>query len=147
MADFSLTTLFVVPLGNNLPTTGSTNDLTPGQVGFFLPNYSPATDLNIGAAKYFYVAQGQKNNYLKGSKRSDKIHTSKVTEWYKVAGCPTPQNQITDISGFSVKCGDVVTLTLRAHSSYINTLYFNGLTRSVTVQAPCCDCGADPCTD
>jgi hypothetical protein len=24
-------------------------------------------------------------------------------------------------------------------------LYFNGFTRSVTVQAPCCDCGADPC--
>jgi hypothetical protein len=26
-------------------------------------------------------------------------------------------------------------------------LYFNGFTRSVTVQAPCCDCGADPCAD
>jgi hypothetical protein len=24
-------------------------------------------------------------------------------------------------------------------------LYFNGFTRSVTVQAPCCDCGGDPC--
>ena len=45
-----------------------------------------------------------------------------------------------------MKCGDVVTLTLRAHSSYIDTLYFNGFTRSVTVQAPCCDCGGDPCT-
>lgn len=38
-----------------------------------------------------------------------------------------------------------MTLTLRAFSSYIDTLYFNGFTRSVTVQAPCCDCGADPC--
>jgi hypothetical protein len=27
----------------------------------------------------------------------------------------------------------------------LDTLYFNGFTRSVTVQAPCCDCGADPC--
>ena len=43
-------------------------------------------------------------------------------------------------------CGEIVTLTLRLHSSYIDTLYFNGLTRSVTVNAPCCDCGADPCT-
>ena len=25
-------------------------------------------------------------------------------------------------------------------------MYFNGFTRSVTVQAPCCDCGGDPCT-
>jgi hypothetical protein len=24
-------------------------------------------------------------------------------------------------------------------------LYFNGFTRSVTVQAPCCDCGGNPC--
>lgn len=147
MADFSLTTLFVVPVGNVLPTTGSTQDLPAGKFGFFLPNYTVATDVNIAAAKYFYVAQGRENTYLQGSKRSDKIHVSKVTEWYKVAGCPTPTNQITDISGFSVKCGDVLTLTLRAHSSYIDTLYFNGLTRSVTVQAPCCDCGGDPCTD
>jgi hypothetical protein len=26
-------------------------------------------------------------------------------------------------------------------------LYFNGFTRSVTVNAPCCDCGGDPCTN
>ncbi len=26
-------------------------------------------------------------------------------------------------------------------------MYFNGLTRSATVQAPCCDCDGDPCTD
>jgi len=44
-----------------------------------------------------------------------------------------------------VKCGEVVTVTLRAHSSYLDTLYFNGFTRSITVQAPCCDCGGDPC--
>jgi hypothetical protein len=68
-----------------------------------------------------------------------------MEQMYKVSGCPTPANQITKVSGWNVKCGDVVTLTLRAHSSYIDTLYFNGLTRSVTVQAPCCDCGGDPC--
>jgi hypothetical protein len=95
------------------------------------------------------------NTYLQGSKRSDKIKgcpsgsgcNSNVTEWYKVSGCPTPVNQIMDVAGWNVKCGDIVTLTLRAHSSYIDTLYFNGLTRSVTVQAPCCDCGGDPCVN
>jgi hypothetical protein len=55
--------------------------------------------------------------------------------------------QITDIVNWTVQCGEVVTVTLRAHSSYLDTLYFNGWTKSVTVQAPCCDCGEDPCLD
>ena len=155
MADFSLTTLFVVPVGQTaLPSSGSTQDLTAGQVGFFASDYSVATAGNIATSPYFYVAQGRANTYLQGSKRSDKISGSlnagnneNVTEWYKVSGCSTAANQITDVSNFTVQCGDVVTLTLRAHSSYIDTLYFNGFTRSVTVQAPCCECGGDVCTD
>ena len=154
MADFSLTTLFVVPVGQtSLPSSGSisTQDLTAGQVGIFDNNYVATTSPQTGP--YFYIAQGRENTYLQGSKRSDKIAgcnqeekcQPNVTEWYKVTGCPTATNQITDVTDFNVKCGDVVTLTLRAHSSYIDTLYFNGFTRSVTVQAPCCDCGGDPC--
>jgi hypothetical protein len=152
MADFSLTTVFVVPVGSGIANSGSTQDLTPGKVGFFKNDYTVATAGNIAAAPYFYVAQGRTNTYLQGSKRSDKIKgcpsancSSNVTEWYKVSGCPTPVTQITDVNDWNVKCGEVVTVTLRAHSSYLDTLYFNGFTRSVTVQAPCCDCGADPC--
>lgn len=158
MADFSLTTLFVAPVGNTLPSSGSTQDLTAGRLGFFLPSYAAATSTNIDDAgvKYFYIAQGRTNTYLQGSKRSDKIAgalqngganagNANVTEFYKVVGCATPVNQITQIGEWNVKCGQIVTVTLRLHSSYIDTLYFNGLTRSVTVQAPCCDCGADPC--
>lgn len=152
MSDFSLTTLFVVPVGNTLPSSGSTQNLTPGQFGFFRNDYTVANAGNIAAAPYFYLAQGRTNTVLQGSKRSDKIKgcatancTSNVTDWRKVAGCPVPTNQITDVNGFTVKCGDILTVTVRAFSSYIETLYFNGLTRSVTVQAPCCDCGADPC--
>ena len=155
MADFSLTTLFVVPVGNTLPSSGSTQNLTAGQVGIFLNDYSVATAGNIAAAPYFYVAQGRVNTYLQGSKRSDKISgcpggsscKSNVTEWYKSNGCATAVNQVTDVVDFTVKCGEIVTLTLRGFSSYLNTLYFNGFTRSVTVNAPCCDCGGDPCTD
>jgi len=156
MADFSLTTVFVVPVGNSLPSSGSTQDLAAGQFGIFRSDYSVATAGNITGKPYFYIAQGRTNTYLQGSKRSDKIAgcsgtnpgcRTNVTEWYKVAGCPTPVNQVTDVSGWSVKCGEVVTLTLRAHSSYLDTLYFNGFTRSVTVQAPCCECGGDTCTD
>jgi hypothetical protein len=155
MADFSLTTLFVVPVGSVIASSGSTQDLTPGKVGFFKADYTVATAGNITTNNpYFYVAQGRTNTYLQGSKRSDKISgcagtnpgcRTNVTEFYKVGGCPTPLVQITDVSDWNVKCGEVVTVTLRAHSSYLDTLYFNGFTRSVTVQAPCCDCGADPC--
>jgi hypothetical protein len=156
MADFSLTTLFVVPVGQTaLPSSGSTQNLTAGQVGFFRNDYSIATSANIAAAPYFYVAQGRTNTYLQGSKRSDKIKgcpsgsgcSSNVTEWYKVSGCPTAANQITDVTDFTVQCGESITLTLRASSSYINTLYFNGFTRSVTIQAPCCGCDENPCAD
>ncbi|NBW33812.1 MAG: hypothetical protein EBR30_02015 [Cytophagia bacterium] len=154
MADFSLTTLFVVPVGQSaLPSSGSTQDLTPGQVGVYKADYSVATAGNIASSPYFYIAQGRTNTYLQGSKRSDKIKgcpsgvgcNSNVTEWYKVAGCPTPVTQITDVVNWNVQCGDIVTLTLRAHSSYLDTLYFNGFTRSVTVNAPCCQCDGNPC--
>jgi len=155
MADFSLTTLFVVPVGNTLPSSGSTQNLTAGQVGIFLNDYSVATSSNIADAPYFYVAQGRTNTYLQGSKRSDKIAgcvtgaacNSNVTEWYKSNGCATAVNQVTDVVDFTVKPGEIVTLTLRGFSSYLETLYFNGFTRSVTVNAPCLECGGDPCTD
>jgi len=156
MADFSLTTLFVVPVGQTaLPSSGSTQNLTAGQVGIFNNLYATVTSATIANFPYFYVAQGRTNTYLQGSKRSDKISgcpsgsscKSNVTEWYKASGCPTAANQITDVTDFTVQCGEVITLTLRAHSSYIDTLYFNGFTRSVTIQAPCCDCDANPCAD
>jgi hypothetical protein len=164
MADFSLTTLFVVPVGQTaVPSSGSTQDLTAGQVGIFNNLYATVDGTTIKAAPYFYIAQGRDNTYLQGSKRSDKIgvsttaltgnaqtivtKNSNVTEWYKVSGCPTAANQITDVTNFTVQCGETITLTLRAHSSYIDTLYFNGFTRSVTIQAPCCGCDENPCDD
>jgi hypothetical protein len=57
MADFSLTTLFVVPVGNTLPSSGSTQNLTAGQFGIYTNAYAVATTGNIGAAPYFYLAQ------------------------------------------------------------------------------------------
>ena len=156
MADFSLTTLFVVPSGVPIASAGvNTQDLdgSIGEVGFFNPNYVSVNAGNVDNFPYFYVAQGRINTYLQGTKRSDKISgcpsgsscKSNGLEAYKVVGCPTPVNQITEVDSWNVHCGDVVTLTLRGFSSYLNTLYFNGFTRSVTVQAPCCDCDGNPC--
>jgi hypothetical protein len=147
MADFSLTTLFVVPVGNTLPSSGSTQNLTAGQFGIFTNTYAVATTGNIGSAPYFYLAQGRTNTYLQGSKRSDKIAAERVTEWYKVTGNPVAANQVTDVTNFTVTPGTDVTITLRAFSSYLSTLYFNGFTRSVTVKGECLACGGDPCAD
>ena len=147
MADFSLTTLFVAPVGQTeLPSSGSTQDLTAGQIGIFDNTY--ATDTTPSGAPYWYIAQGRENTYLQGSKRSDKIKGGaggNVIEWYKVDGNPVATNQITIVSAFDVKPQEEISLTIRAHSSYIDTLYFNGLTRSITLPAECLTCGGDPC--
>ena len=53
MADFSLTTLFVAPVGQTtVPSSGSTQDLTAGQLGIFLQDYTAATAGNIAASDY-----------------------------------------------------------------------------------------------
>jgi hypothetical protein len=149
MSDFSLTTLFVAPVGQTaLPSSGSTQDLTAGQIGIFRPDYSLATAGNIAAEKYFYIAQGRENTYLQGSKRSDKIKGSKnLLEWYKVQGNPVAVNQYTEVGNFTVKPETEISLTLRGHSSYLDTLYFHGWTKSVTVPGECLTCGGDPCVD
>jgi len=76
MADFSLTTLFVVPVGQTaLPSSGSisTQSLTAGQVGIFNSAYVAVDGTTINASPYFYVAQGRENTYLQASKRSDEL--------------------------------------------------------------------------
>lgn len=145
--DFSLTTVFVVPVGNSLPTTNSTEVLTEGQFGVYKDEQrTAATNGNIGTAAFIQFAQGQPNLYI-GSKVSDKIKASKVKKWYKVTGSATAANEIWQVGGFTASCGEDVTLTLRGHSYYLDTLSFNGFTRSITVKAPCCECGEDPCTE
>ena len=63
MADFSLTTLFVVPVGQTaLPSPGSaTQDLTAGTVGIFNNLYAQVTAVNAASFPYLYVAQGRVN--------------------------------------------------------------------------------------
>lgn len=148
MADFSLTTMFVVPPGNTIPTTGSTEALTGTQFGIYRDDYSVATAANIAASKYIYLAQNRKENIPDvGTKRSDKIAANRVRSWYKVTAEPDAPTQTTVASDFSVSCGEEIWFTIRAHSNYIETGFFNGLTQSVSVLAPCCDCGESPCDD
>jgi hypothetical protein len=144
----SLTTLFVLPVGNTLPTTGSTEDLTAAQFGVYLPDYTVATTGNIAAAKYIYLAQARKENTPGlSTKRSDKIDKTKIKKWYKIVSEPDVPTQSTVLSNWSVSCGEDISVTIRLHSNYVDAGFFNGRTQSVTVKAPCCDCGGSPCED
>jgi hypothetical protein len=149
MADFSLPILFVIPVGNTLPTSGSTENLTDGQVGVFKDDArTAATAGNIGSATFIQIAQGRgitSPAAFMGSKISDKIKLANVKKWYKVTGNATAANEIWQFSDFTAGCDEQVTFTLRGHSKYLDTISFNGFTRSVTVTTPCCDCGDNPC--
>lgn len=147
--DFSLTTVFVVPPSNTLPSSGSTQDVTAKKFGVFRSDYSVATSGNVSAEPYIYFVQGQQHLAVPGlgTKRSDKVAKTKVIEWYKVNSEADIIPQVTEISAFKIQCGEDVTVTFRLRSNYIDAGFYNGLTRSVTVKAPCCACGTDPCTD
>ena len=72
MSDFSLTSLFISAKAGSVPTTGSTQNLTSGQIGIFLPDNTVATTSNVGNAKYIYFAQGRNiSSPFEGSRKSD----------------------------------------------------------------------------
>jgi hypothetical protein len=145
--DFSITSLFVVPVGNSLPTTGSTETLTAGQFGIYKDKLrTAATAANIGTANYIQIAQGRPGTGL-GTKLSDRIKASKVKEFYKVVGHSTAANEIWDLSSFTAKVGEDVVVSWRIHSTLVEARYPNGLTQSVVIPADCVDCGSDPCTE
>lgn len=144
--DFSLTTVYVLQPGNTLATTGTTANLTAGQFSVFRPDYTPATAGNIAATKYVMFAQGRIEQFPGlGTKKSDKIFANKVTDFYKSVSENTARIQITDFTDFTAHCGEEVSITLRLNSYYVNTSFYNGLTQTVTVNTPCCDCDGDPC--
>lgn len=145
--DYSFTTLYVLPAGNTLPTTGSTANLSANQFGVFKPDYTPATVGTIAAQPYILMAQGRPMTLPGvGTKKSDKIYLSNVKEWYKITASSSVVPQIVTFSDFdNTVCGQDVTVSLRLKSFYVDTGYFNGKTESYTLTTPCCNCGDDPC--
>lgn len=142
----TLTTLFVVPTGNTLPTTGTNADLTGTQFGIYRPDQSPATVGNVGSSKYIFFSQNRNiSSPAEGTKNSDFILPGNLIDWYKVTGSSTINYQVTKISDLTVGCHEDVSITLRLDSYYIKQAFFNGLTRSVLVTTPCCNCGSNPC--
>lgn len=144
--DFSLTRVFVLTPSQTLPVSGTTATLTPNQVGIYNQNYAAATAGNAAAAKYLFVAQGRPDTSLNlKSIKSDKIYAKNVIEMYKIVAEDTARVQIWSASDWNMHCGEEVTITIRAFSSYINTSFANGMTRSFPVSTGCCACDADPC--
>lgn len=145
--DFSLPTLFVVPVGNTLPTTGSTETLTDGQFGIYKDKLrTAATAGNVSSASYIQIAQGRPGTGL-GTKLSDRIKSTKVKKFYKVVGHSTSANEIWDITNLTAKVGEDVIVSWRVHSTLIEARHPNGLTQSVVIPADCVQCGDDPCTE
>jgi hypothetical protein len=65
MADFSLTTLFVVPVGQVTFLVLINAEFNCRQVGVFTNTYALATAGNNCCRSYFYIAQGRTNILLR----------------------------------------------------------------------------------
>ena len=147
MSDYSITSLFVATTGSL--GAGASATLTGGQIGVYLPapTYTVATTGNIAGAAYIEIKEGRLESIPgEGSKSSDKIAAGNVIDWYKVTAVSNGSTEIATFSNFTPLCQQDITFTIVAHSSYIDTLYYNGLTQSVTVTSDCCNCGTAPCT-
>lgn len=144
--NFSLPRVFVSPVSNTIPTTGTTSNLTANELGIYLPNNTPATAGNIGAADYFYIAQGRPDTSLNlRTIKSDKIVAKNVIEKYLVTGSSSVNQQVGVISDIIAHCGEQLVISIRAFSQDIDAVFSNGLTRSIVLETPCCDCDTDPC--
>lgn len=149
--NFAITQLYVVPTGNTLPTAGDNKSvLTPGQFGIYRQDYTAVavSGGTAAGAEALIVGQGRTVTIPGlGTKGSDFIYKNNITNWIKYPAVQPAVGQVATFSDWSAQCEEDISLTLRLRSQYIDTLYYGGLTRSVTVKTPCCECGADPCTE
>jgi len=143
--DFSLTTIFVKPVGVALATSGASSALTAGQIGIYNKGLQSVAS---GSSTEFVIAQGRHPNEVpQTTKKSDLIRRSAIIRYRKNAAITTAQQKQITVSGFTAKCGEEVSLTIRAFSKYLNVGYSNGLTKTFLVHTPCCECGDDPCEE
>lgn len=147
--DFSLTTLFVLPNGSLAADGFKRENLKPGQFGVFNSRYKAVSGaVEANKSPYVVFGQGRIEN-VPGltHKYSDKVSKGSLIEWYKTTANPVAKNQITyvgfdgvdETKSIGVGCNEQVSLTVRARSSYIDTAFAYGLTRTVTFTTPCCD--------
>jgi len=141
--DFSLTTVYVLPIGGTLATSGDSSALTAGQLGMFKADLSAPA---VAADQRIRFAMGRFPKELTTlSKKSDIIDKNRIIDYYTVPAIPSGVTKQVTINGFNVHCGEQVSVTIRAFSDALSSVYSNGWTESFMALAPCCDCDSDPC--
>ncbi len=142
--DFSLTSVFVNPVGQALATTGSTQNLTAGQMAFFKKGGVIATTSDTTAN--VQLVQGRNaGEYTDLSKKSDFFGKGNIIEYKKIVAVTSNQQQVLTINDFNINCDDQIALTIKAFSRYLGVGYPNGRTMTFISNAPCCDCDDLPC--
>lgn len=146
--DFSLTTVFVMPSGGTVATTGGTGDLTPGKIGIFKKSQSAVA---TSSDTQVIIAQGRSaGEMLSTSKKSALIDENEIVQYRKYAAVTSAvQKQIT-VDDFTVHCGDEFNLSVRIFENYLDAIHNPkiGLVKTWTIPAaPCCPCDGDtdPC--
>jgi hypothetical protein len=156
--NYAMTTLFVVPTGNTLPTgSARTFDLNPvlAQFGVFDAAGVAATTGTLGTSKSMLLAQGRledvdsDGNRL-GTKKAGPIFKEKVKNFYKVTASATSQEQVITINNFAqIHPDETISLSVRLRSRFIDSSFAQaiGLLKSITYNTPCGECGDAPCTE
>ena len=154
-------------IGNGtVRTTGSTADLTAGDLGFF--DYSTFKALTTTPAstfkKMFIIAQGSYHTVdslspffggLKESVKSRGINPAFIEKLYSsTAADPIADVWTVGYNGVTTacdclagKCGNVYTLRIDVKGDATLRTFDRNLYRYITVETPCCGEGCDVCVD
>lgn len=155
--DFSIPNIFVLASANTFPTAGTTTDaLTGSQFGIYNQNNVAINAGNAAAQLSIKLVQNRLENIPGiGTKKSDLIVKGKtIREYKKFTPVTSTVPQISfigntgaalDLNTMTIRCDETYSVTLRLFSEYIDVGFYNGLTQSVTVKAPCCDACGDNC--
>jgi len=138
----------------SLRTTGSTQDLTAGQLGLFDAKTYAAIAAAGAVNQPFILAQGSYRTQdkigkfhggYKESIKSKTINPKYVSRFFKV-NAVTPLSQIIDVSGLDITCGNTYQLRLDIKGSpALRTLKRNAY-HTLDAFAGCCADGCDaPC--
>jgi hypothetical protein len=137
----------------NLASTGSTQNLTPGQIGLFdSKTYAVITAAGAaGTNQKFIIAQGSYRTKDKlgdfhggytESTKSKEINPKYVSRFFKVTA-QTAVNQILEISDLAITCGHTYDLRIDVKGSPVLRFLAHNLYHTVSAWSGCC---ADDCT-
>jgi hypothetical protein len=139
--------IFVVKAGTTLRVTGTTANLTQGQIGVFRPNFAAIDNAAVptpAQSPYIMLAEGTGDTSL-GSFKTSRIYLNKVTAWRGTAFSTSSQEmKVTTVPG-SLKCERTYVFTVRIFEHFLHSVFCPYLQESVMITTPCCDDCAGDC--